>query len=210
VQAGDQAFVTGNNRLYLFNGSGWYNIALLNLTPTVDTQPDANYGFDTYGTALTVTLTATDPEGFPLTWSANTTGMDGLATLSQNNNAFTFTPSTDAADQGQSFTATFSVTDGINTAVSNQATFTIGIDQLAEPSVGTLTITSPTGQAVFVVALSALWKDADLSIGTSSTNGLDNSTFIDRSTNAHTVTPTGAPVQTALHPYLENWSVEFG
>jgi len=135
--------------------------------------------------------------------------MTGLATLSQNNNAFTFTPSTDAADQGQSFTATFSVTDGINTAVSNQATFTIGIDQLAEPSVGTLTITSPTGQAVFISGLSALWKDVNLSIGTSSTNGLDNSTFIDRSTNAHTVTPTGDPAQTAFHPYLENWSVEF-
>ena len=32
--AGDQAFVSGTNRLYIWNGSGWYNIALINNTPT--------------------------------------------------------------------------------------------------------------------------------------------------------------------------------
>ena len=36
-----------------------------------------------------------------------------------------------------------------------------------------------------------------------------NSEFIDRSTNAYTVTPTGTPIQTAFNPYLGNWSVEF-
>lgn len=207
--AGDQAYVTGNNKLYIWNGSGWYAIAAVNLTPTITTQPDSSYQFGTQGVALEVTVEATDPEGFPLTWSANTTGMTGLATLSQASNVFTFTPSTDAEDQGQSFTATFSVTDGVNTAVSNQATFTIGIDNLVEPSVGTITITAADGTAVFIAGLSELWKDVTLSVGTSSTNGIANSAFIDRSTNAHTVTPTGTPVQTAFHPYLDNWSVEF-
>jgi len=37
----------------------------------------------------------------------------------------------------------------------------------------------------------------------------NNSNFVDRSTNAHTVTSSGTPVQTAFHPYLDNWSVEF-
>ena len=37
----------------------------------------------------------------------------------------------------------------------------------------------------------------------------NNSNFVDRSTNTHTVTPSGTPTQTAFHPYLDNWSVEF-
>jgi len=102
--------------------------------------------------------------------------------VSQTDNVFTLTPSTDEANAG-SFVITFTASDGINLGTAN-STFTLGF-------------------------LSPQWKDAVLSIGTNSTNGLDNSTFIDRSTNAHTVTPTGSPVQTAFHPYLENWSVEF-
>ena len=46
--AGDQAYVSGNNRLYMWNGSGWYNIALINTTPTFDTggQPNSSYVLD--------------------------------------------------------------------------------------------------------------------------------------------------------------------
>ena len=42
--AGEQRFVTGNNRLYMWNGSGWYNIALVNTSPTWDVggQPAAS------------------------------------------------------------------------------------------------------------------------------------------------------------------------
>ena len=32
---GDQAFVTATNRLYLWNGTGWYNIALINTNPSI-------------------------------------------------------------------------------------------------------------------------------------------------------------------------------
>ena len=35
ANTGDQAFVTGSNRLYLWNGTGWYNIALINTNPTI-------------------------------------------------------------------------------------------------------------------------------------------------------------------------------
>ena len=179
--------VTGTNKLYLWNGGGWYQIATINLTPTITGQPDANYELENDGTALTVTPTATDPEGFPLTWSVATTGLGTLATISQSGNAFTFTGSTDAGDQGQSFTAVFSASDGTNTAATNTSTFTIEV----------------------TVILNALWDKTLLSIGTSSTNSLDNDTFIDRSTSPHTVTTTGSPAQTAFHPYLDNWSVEF-
>ena len=35
-EVGDQAFVSGNNRLYSWNGSGWSNIALINTNPSFD------------------------------------------------------------------------------------------------------------------------------------------------------------------------------
>ncbi len=57
--------------------------------------------------------------------------------------------------------------------------------------------------------VSAFWDETVLSIGTSSTNSLNNSTFIDRSTDNRTMTVVSAPTQTAFHPYLDNWSVEF-
>ena len=131
------------------------------------------------GTPTTVTLTSTDPEGFPLTWSSSVSGDAQVGTVTNTDNVFTITPSTDTADAG-TLSVTFSVTDGSNTENST-STFTL----------------------VFV---SPLWDETVLSIGTSSTDGLANGTFIDRSTNAHTVTPTGSPVQTPFHPYLENWS----
>jgi len=34
LTAGDQAYVSANSRLYVSNGSGWYNVALINATPT--------------------------------------------------------------------------------------------------------------------------------------------------------------------------------
>ena len=70
---GDQAFVQATNRLYIWSGSGWYNIALINTTPTWDSngQPAATYELsaDSPQTATTITLAASDPEGFPITYS---------------------------------------------------------------------------------------------------------------------------------------------
>ena len=134
------------------------------------------------GTATTVTLTSTDPEGLPLTWSSSVSGVTQAATVTNVDNVFTITPSTNEDHEG-TLSVTFSVTDGNNT----------------ETSVSSFTL----------AFLSPYWDETLLSIGTSSTNGLGNSTFIDRSTNAHTVTSTGSPLQTAFHPYLDNWSVKF-
>jgi len=178
---GDLALVSSTNRLYIFTNSGWYNIALVNQTPTISGN-SAAYELAIDGTPTVITLSATDPEGVPITWSHVATGLTNEATVTNVDNVFTITPSTDSANAGE-FSITFRASDGVNigTAASE---FTL-------------------------VFLNALWKDAVLSIGTSSTDGLDNSTFIDRSSNAHTVTTEGTPIQTAFHPYLENWSVEF-
>jgi len=182
--AGDQAFVSENNRLYLWNGSGWYNIALINTAPSITGGGAGSYELAIDGTPTVITLTATDPEGLPITWSYSVTSgsLGSTATVSQVDNVFTITPSTSTSDQGE-FTITFTASDGVNIATDVNS-FSLNF-------------------------LSALWSEVALSIGTSSTNSLNNSTFVDRSTNAHTVTPSGSPVQTAFNPYLDTWSTYF-
>ena len=43
LSEGQQAFVNENNRLYISNGTGWYNLTFVNRTPTWLTEPDASY-----------------------------------------------------------------------------------------------------------------------------------------------------------------------
>jgi hypothetical protein len=188
--AGDQAYVTGNNRLYIWNGSGWYNVALLNVAPSIQSVLDSDGGTTPFslaldGTATTITITATDSDGDPVTYEYSAdSDFSGLATISQDSSVFTITPFGQDSATTTSGTITFTATDGINVGSSGVQTFILNF-------------------------LSPLWDEVLISIGTSSTNSLDNSTFVDRSSNASTVTTTGAPIQTTFHPYLDNWSVYF-
>jgi len=119
VTTGAQAYVSSTNRLYIWNGTGWYNIALINTAPTITTGGDAAYTLATDGAPSIVTLEANDPEGLPIIWSyAVTAGSLGsTATVSQSDNVFTITPSTLEADAG-GFTLTFTASDGVNLATS--------------------------------------------------------------------------------------------
>jgi hypothetical protein len=118
---GAQAFVEETNRLYIWNGQGWYNIALINTTPTWDTSPLATYELDatSSGVATTISLEATDPEGIPITYSHIIGGsMDSMATITQDSSVFTITPKTEGQLDSQAGphtgTITFRATDGIN------------------------------------------------------------------------------------------------
>ena len=123
ASTGDQAYVSGNNRLYIWNGTGWYNIALINTTPSISGAL-GTYALATDGTATTVTITATDPEGIPITYSIASDTSGNVATVTQgtgsNTNVFTITPSTNSAHAG-TFSLTFRASDGVNiaTAVSS-------------------------------------------------------------------------------------------
>ena len=94
-ETGDQAFVTGNDRLYIWSGAGWYNIALINNTPTInrilDSDNDSDwtsFALNTDGSTSTITIVATDPEGFDVTYTTTTdSGFDGLATVSGDSSA---------------------------------------------------------------------------------------------------------------------------
>lgn len=180
---GDQGFVTSNKRLYIYSGSGWYAVALINASPVYTTSPNASYVLATDGTATTVTIVATDAEGLPITYTATPSGLGNMATVTgptgAGNNVFTITPTTNTAYQG-SFTVVFRATDGIN---NTDATSSFSI-----------------------TFLSPYWKDLKLSTGTSTTNALQNNTFIDKASSPATITSYGQSHQGTFGPYGDTWS----
>lgn len=131
-EIGEQAFVSATNTLYMWNGSGWYKIAIVNNAPFWDSvgEPAGSFTLALDGTATTVTVLAQDSEGLPLTYTYATGGaMTTMASISQGgagNRTFTITPdSVGAVGEGLSTgTITFRASDGVN-VLSKQSTFTI-------------------------------------------------------------------------------------
>ena len=158
--AGDQAFVTSNKKLYISTASGWYAVATANLAPVI-TDNGLDTELVTGGSNVDVVLSATDPEGLPLTWTYEvTSGSIGGTTVSQVDNVFTFTPSSNVADEG-TFNITFTADDGINTSnvvktfnLSNDppviGSYTSSYDFATDgtPIILTLTATDPEGQDI--------------------------------------------------------------
>jgi len=173
VLAGDQAFVSGTNRLYIWNGTGWYNIALINTTPSIS-GVSSSYALAVDGTPTTVTITAADPEGLPITYSIASDTSGNIATVASNNNVFTITPSTNTANAG-SFSLTFRASDGVNIATA-LSSFTLQ----------------------FAVQNSNYTTALITSVGA---NNAINNTFVDSSTNSHTITVAGNATQTTFSPY---------
>ena len=128
LSAGDQAFVSENNRIYVSNGSGWYSVALFNATPRLTIDPTGAVALATDGTTPTViTLIGTDSDNADanLIYSAESDGnFGGLATLSQDSSVFTITPLSEISATTAASTLTFKVSDGINFA-SDTTTFTL-------------------------------------------------------------------------------------
>jgi len=173
ASAGDQAFVTASNRLYLWNGTGWYNIALINTNPSIS-GASASYGLASDGTPTVVTITASDPEGLPITYSIASDTSGNIATVTQNANVFTITPTTNTANGG-TFSLTFRASDGVNVA-SAVSSFTLQFS-VENSNYTTALITSVGG------------------------NNADNNDFVDSSTNSHTITAAGNATQTTFSPY---------
>jgi len=176
---GAQAYVSGTNRLYLWNGTGWYNIALINTNPTIS-GASATYNLNTDGSNTVVTLVASDPEGLPITFTASHTGLgvgaNAIATVTQSNNIFTFTPTTNTALTG-TFTTTFTASDGVNLAGANSS-FTLAFS-LNNSNYTTALITS---------------------VGD---NNAVNDSFVDSSPDNRTLTGYGGAHLTTFSPYRQ-------
>ena len=111
VVAGSKAFVEDGNKLFIFTGNGWFEIATINTAPTITTGADASYALNDDGTPTVITLQATDPEGTPIIWGYQVASgsLEGT-TITNVDNVFTITPGEVAA----TFDLTFTASDGIN------------------------------------------------------------------------------------------------
>ena len=197
VAAGTQAFVTSSNALYISNGSGWYSIALVNTNPNITSVQDASanttpFTLATDGTSTVITVTASDPEGFPLTYNyavtsgSLTNGGGTTATVTQADNVFTVTPTTTEAYAG-TFSLTFTVSDGVNTSTS---------------------ISSFTLEFILIVANSKY-----TTLLATATDTSDNNNITDSSTNNHTITVNGDAHVGTFSPYRHggySWDFEGG
>ena len=178
---GDFAFVQATNRLYIWSGSGWYNIALINATPTWDSngQPASSYELDADSpqTATTITLAASDPEGIPIQYSYVTGGsMDSIATVSQDSSVFTITPKNETqAPDGGTGSITFRATDGVN-ILPQVSSFTLNFISIIENSRYTTLLVTATDTS-------------------------DNNNITDSSSNNHSITVTGYTHAGTFSPY---------
>jgi len=176
IPEGTQALVDSTNKLYIFTDAGWYNIALINQTPSIS-GVESSYTLES-GTNTTITITATDPEGFPLTYSIASDTSGSIATVTQgtgaNSNVFTIAASTSTAG---TFTLTFRASDGTNVA-SAASTFTLS-----------LIITNSQYTSTLLTSVGA--------------NGGDNTTFTDSSSNNVTITSSSSyyVTQTTNSPF---------
>jgi hypothetical protein len=112
VIPGTKAFSTEENKLFLATGNGWFEIALLeNTSPTITTGADASYALSGDGTPTVITLSATDPEGVPITWGYQvTSGSLEDTVITNEGGVFTITPGSIEVTFNLSFTAS----DGVN------------------------------------------------------------------------------------------------
>lgn len=136
--AGDQAFVSSTRRLYIWDGVGWFGVALINQAPVVSGNAASYLVSD--GVPIEVTMIATDPEGDVITWSSEITG-DNTITVTNANNVFTI--SNTIPFSAGSGTIIFKANDGYNlaTAVSE---FQMELPDLAYLSTKNPTETEPT------------------------------------------------------------------
>ena len=86
VAEGEMALVDSTDRLYIFSDLGWYNIALVNTSPSISNVA-SSYTLSADGSATVITIDAADPEGIPLTFSLVSDTSANTATVVQGTGA---------------------------------------------------------------------------------------------------------------------------
>ena len=77
VTEGSMALVDSTDKLYIFSDTGWYSIALVNTSPSISgVNPAYTLAMD--GTALTISVTASDPRASRLLTALSATRLETL------------------------------------------------------------------------------------------------------------------------------------
>ena len=115
--AGDMGFATDTKAIYVWDGVEWDRISSgSNEVPEITTEPAAGINLATDGsTTSTITMAATDPEGFPITYSYDTNPLNQAqaTSITESGGVFTLTPSGTQSNAG-SFTLRTKASDGVH------------------------------------------------------------------------------------------------
>jgi hypothetical protein len=175
---GDKALVDNINRLYISDGSGWYNIDLnTGFTPYWLTEPDATYEITDSVTPLLVTAKALDSDGTtPINQSFASDSAQYMVTVTNDSSVFTFTPKSadsigievgagNLTDSNGDFVYTFKWSDGIN-FVSKAVTITYNVVSgggvwYGDRAVGAGNIYGGSGAEIFQFDITTLGNATD-------------------------------------------------
>lgn len=137
-------------------------------------------------TALNGTLTATDANGDPLTFSAGATAATNGTVVINPNGTFTFTPTTGFNGVG---TFSYKANDGIGNSSDATVTVNVGTGANVAPVANPITVTTTTGVAVngTLTATDANGDPVTFSAGTAAAT---NGTVVISPNGAFTFTPT--------------------
>ena len=115
--AGDYGFATNTKALYVWDGAEWDRISSGgDETPTLTTTPASSLNLETDGSTSQLVIAASDPDGFPITYSydTNPSSPNQITNVAESNGTFTLTPSTNNAHAGN-FTLRLKASDGVST-----------------------------------------------------------------------------------------------
>jgi len=129
---GDLAYAEDTDALYLRKASTWERVYTgTDEILSFDNDPASEIVLASDGTATNVSLPATDPEGFPITYSYDTNPSNqSQATVTNSGSTYTITPSTDAANAGN-FTLRFKASDGLH-SISKTSNVSLGFAPIVD------------------------------------------------------------------------------
>ena len=110
------AFATLTKSVHVWDGAEWDRISSGgDENPRLTTTPATTHDLNSDGTNTAITIVASDPEGFPITYSHDTApaSPNQVTNVVENNGVFTLVPSTNSAHAG-SFTLRLKASDGVN------------------------------------------------------------------------------------------------
>ena len=113
---GDYAWATNTKALYVWDGSEWDRInSDGDEAPRLTTTPASSVSLNGDGTNTAITIAASDPESFPITYSydTNPSSPNQITNVVENSGVFTLVPSTNSAHAG-SFTLRLKADDGVH------------------------------------------------------------------------------------------------
>ena len=113
---GNFGFATDTKSVYIWDGTEWDRInSGGDENPRLTTTPSSTHALNSDGTTTSITIAATDPEGFPITYShdTNPSSPDQVTSITNSGGVFTLTPSTVEANTGN-FALRLKADDGVH------------------------------------------------------------------------------------------------